>query len=94
MNTPRYIMDKINFLNKKLEQAGLSKKKIYLMQEIDFILEGRSAYNILINAYWGNFNPMDGYFYLNEFGYLCSVEDTEIEEKLGSMYATLEGKQK
>ena len=51
--------------------------RIYCMDELDEILDGKTPTQILMMMHFGNFNPMDEYFRFDGYGNLESTDFPE-----------------
>lgn len=59
--------------NNYCEAAGYENDRIYSMEELDEVLEGRTPADILQRAFYGEFNPNASFFWLNGYANLCSA---------------------
>ena len=60
--------------NSYCEAAGYEDDRIYSMDELDELLEGRTPMDILLRGFYGDFNPRHAFFWFNGYGNLESAD--------------------
>ena len=71
------LVGEVNAWNSSLDYLNL-----YLMDEIDCLLESCSPSEILNMSYYGNFRPYEEYFRFNGYGNLESLNQWEAEQEI------------
>ena len=67
------VEEKIALHNSYCDAANYMDDCIYSTYELDEILEGRTPTDILCMSFYGNFNPIDRFFWINVYGNLESA---------------------
>ena len=60
--------------NAYCDAAGYEEDRIYSMDELDELLEGRTPTDILSRGFYGDFRPQHDFFWFNGYGNLKSAD--------------------